>query len=293
MRLDFFRRGPDPLVETPPRSAWPLIVGGCHRSGTSLTRRLLNAHSRIYCGPEVKFFRDFYGDYFEDPLKHLRFLGSARAIAPEDELLAVAGRAFVELHERAAARADKRRWADKNPENVLYLEAWQHLLGDRWLMIHLVRNPLDTLASMQEAGFPLTIPAGLDERIAFYRRYTAAGLEFGRRHPDRYCRVLYEDLVASPEAVLGDVMRWAGEALEPAQLAFNAAAHESGLEDPKVAKTSGVHADSLDRWPTMLSADEARHIWEQTRDLWAVIDPDGRHAPANRELAGAAERPAR
>lgn len=286
MRLGFRRR-----ERADARRAWPLIVGGCHRSGTSLTRRILNAHSRIHCGPEIKFFRDFYADYFDDPLRHLRFLSSARAIVPEDDLLEVAGRAFVSLHERAAARAGKPRWADKNPENVLYLEPWQRLLGERWLMIHLVRHPLDTLASMKEARFPLTIPAELDERIAFYRRYTAAGLAFGERQPDRYYRLRYEDLVTSPEAVVGELMGWIGEALEPDQLAFNGAAHESGLEDPKVARTSEVHADSVGRWSTLLSPDEARQVWDSTRDLWAAIDPEGCHGsdpcgPADALTAG-------
>ncbi|MBI3997802.1 MAG: sulfotransferase [Armatimonadetes bacterium] len=52
------------------RKSWPIIIGGCPRSGTSLVRRILNAHSRIYSGPEVKFFRDFSGDYPNDPLRH-------------------------------------------------------------------------------------------------------------------------------------------------------------------------------------------------------------------------------
>ena len=53
------------------RNTWPIIVGGCHRSGTSLVRRLLNAHSRIYCGPEVKFFRDFFKDERDDIILEL------------------------------------------------------------------------------------------------------------------------------------------------------------------------------------------------------------------------------
>ena len=99
-------------------------------------------------------------------------------------------------------RAGKPRWADKNPENVLYLEQWQRLLGDSWLMIHVVRNPLDTLASIKEVEFPLTIPAGLEARIAFYLRYLEAGLRFGAAHPDRYCRVVYEQVVDKPRPVL-------------------------------------------------------------------------------------------
>ncbi len=102
------------------RRDWPIVVGGCHRSGTSLVRRILDAHPRIHCGPELTFFRDFYGDFRDDTLAHLRFARTARAVVPEDEALDVLGRAFVELHERAARRAGKPRWADKAPENVLY-----------------------------------------------------------------------------------------------------------------------------------------------------------------------------
>src|SRR3712207_6523404 len=119
-----------------PRNTWPIIVGGCHRSGTSLLRRMLDAHSRIHCGPEVKFFRDFFGDYAADPLRHLRFTTSARLAFPQVDLLGILGRAFLELHRAAASLAGKPRWADKNPENVLYLGEWQRLLADEWLLVH-------------------------------------------------------------------------------------------------------------------------------------------------------------
>ena len=184
------------------RNTWPIIVGGCHRSGTSLLRRILDAHSRIYCGPEVKFFRDFYNDYLvADPLRHVRFMASVRAILPEPELLEVLGAAFVSLHERAASVEGKLRWADKNPENVLYWSQWQRLLGDRWVFVHVVRNPLDTIASIKESNWSRSIPTDLDERIAFYMRYTQSGRDFGMMHPDRYYRVVYEDLIAHPPGV--------------------------------------------------------------------------------------------
>jgi Sulfotransferase family len=257
------------------RSEWPIVVGGCHRSGTSLLRRMLDAHSRIHCGPEVKFFRDFYGDYFEDPLQPYRFPRTARTLLPEDSLLDVLGGAFVTVHEQAARLAGKPRWADKAPENVVYLDQWQRLLGDEWLLLHVVRNPLDTLVSMDEVGFPLTIPADLEGRVAFYRRYTEAGLRFGGSFPDRYARVVYEELVASPEAVLAHLMSWLGEEPEPQQVAFNAAAHEAGLEDPKIAGTNGIHRRSVDRWRHYLTGDLATAVWAATSDLWDRIDPGG------------------
>lgn len=252
----------------------PIVVGGCHRSGTSLVRRLLNTHSRIHCPPEVKFFRDFHGDYPNDPLWSFRYVATARVLASEDELLELFGRTFVTLHERAAARRGKPRWADKNPENVLYLADWQRLLGDAWLFIHVVRNPLDTVASIKEAKFPRIIPADLAGRIALYRRYSRAGLDFATANPDRHYRLHYERLVRSPEATLRDLMAWLGEGFEPAQLAFNEAPQQRGLEDPKIAETSAVHTKSVDRWPTVLSAEEARLIEDETRDLWALLNAD-------------------
>lgn len=262
------------------RQDWPIIVGGCHRSGTSLVRRILNAHSRIHCAPEVKFFRDFFGDYPSDPLAHARFASSARALLPETELFELLGHAFVELHERAAARAGKARWADKNPENVLYLDAWTRLLGDRWLLLHVLRNPLDTLASIRETPFRLVIPTDLPGRIDHYLRYTEAGLAFGRAHADRYFGVLYERLAEEPEARIEAIMRWAEEQFEPRQLAFNAVPQGQGLEDPKVAVTAGVHGDSVGQWTTILSREDARVIWSRTRATWLRVDPACHWLPA-------------
>jgi Sulfotransferase family len=250
----------------------PIVVGGCHRSGTSVVRRMLDAHPNIHCGPEVTFFRDFYGAYADDPLGHLRFTQSARSLLPEEDLLDVLGRAFVTLHERAAELAGKRRWADKSPDNVLYTGAWDRLLGDRWLLVHVVRHPLDTLASMSEIGFPLTIPGDLAGRIDFYRRYTEAGLAFGELHPTRYRRVVYERLVSSPAAELSALMEWLGEELDPRQLEFNAVPHERGLEDPKIHDTTGLHTESVDRWQAELPAADAETAWQATRDLWERIE---------------------
>lgn len=183
------------------------------------------------------------------------------------------GRAFIKVHERAAAFVKKPRWADKNPENALYLTQWDRLLSTRWLFVHVVRNPLDTLASLKERNFPLSVPPSLPERIDFYRKYTLAGLAFGTAHPSRYRRVIYERLVGDPEEELRNLMQWLGEVFEPAQLEFNRIPHQTGLEDPKIANASTIHSDSVGRWTDAFTHAEALLIWNGTRDLWAEIDP--------------------
>jgi hypothetical protein len=250
------------------RAETPIVVGGCHRSGTSMVRRILDLHPEIHCGPEVAFFRDFHDDYFSDPLRHLRFTSTACDLVGEEEALDVLGHAFVELHGRAASLAGKRRWADKAPENVLYTRQWERLLGGDWIMVQLVRDPVDTIASMLEAGFPLTLPPDLQGRIDFYRRYTEAGFAFGKVAPDRYRRIVYEDLCRNPETVVRDLMAWLGEDFDDRQLDFGRVSRLPGLEDPKVAATDAVHTRSIDRGAEMLSKDEIAAIRAQTADLW-------------------------
>ncbi|MCX6082366.1 MAG: sulfotransferase [Chloroflexi bacterium] len=250
----------------------PIIIGGCHRSGTSLVRRILNSHSRIYCGPEIKFFKDWYGDYINDPITHARFIQSAKSILPEEELFSILGKAFIDIHIRAAERFDKPRWADKNPENVLYLHQWNQLLGKEWYFVQVVRNPLDTLASMIEANFKYALPSELDKKIDFYNSYSEAGLNFYESHPDRSYRIIYESLVKSPGKEINKLMQWLGEKAESIQLDFNSAQHQPGLEDPKIKKTQVVHSDSIDRWKRDLKSEEIQAILTKTLAIWKKLD---------------------
>jgi hypothetical protein len=270
-------------MKTPNRE-WPIIVGGCHRSGTSLVRRILNAHSRIHCGPEIKFFKDFYSDYVNDPIKHGRFIQSARSILPEEQLISILGKAFIELHEAAATQAVKPRWADKNPENVLYLHQWDQLLGDEWYFVQVVRNPLDTLGSMVEANFKFAIPADLPGKIDFYNQYTQAGLNFYQTHPERSYRIMYERLVASPWEQIELLMQSLGEKAEQSQMDFNSATHQVGLEDPKVKTTQKVHSDSIGRYKNDFSSQEIQEIQEKTSTVWRKLDPEGFYIPEQNNI---------
>ncbi|MCP4143412.1 MAG: sulfotransferase [Chloroflexi bacterium] len=264
----------------------PIIIGGVHRSGTSLVRRVLNAHTNIYCGPEVKFLKEWYGDYVSvnDPIKRARFIESARSLLPDKELFAILGAALINIHKAAAQLAGKSRWADKNPENVLYLDNLKSLLGDEWLFVHVTRNPLDTLASIAEANFKYAIPSDLDDRIGFYKKYSEAGLRYSEKYPEKCYRVVYEKLVTSPEKEIGKLMRWLGEIPEITQTNFSFFEHQEGLEDPKIRKTKMIHTQSINRWQGVFTRREAKFILEKTGVLWNRLDSNNDY-PLEKKLA--------
>lgn len=236
----------------------PIIAGGFYRSGTSLLRRLLDAHSRIHCGPEVKFFKDLHGDYRDDPLAHVRLFATLPSLGlTAEEIESIFGRAFVEAHELAARKAGKRRWADKNPENVLHLDAWQRLLPDGFVFIHVLRHPLDVLASLLEIGFPKAVPAVFADKVRLLSDFVAAGARFEAAHPDISYRLRYEDLVAEPDASLERLFAWLGERHEASVLTeFDLPIRGRGIEDPKVAGSRRVHDRSVGRWRADLSAEQ-------------------------------------
>lgn len=241
------------------RSALPIVVGGFYRSGTSLVRRLLDAHSRIHCPTEIKFLTDFHAYYRDDPLAHTRFFATLRVLGlPQDELLRLFAAAYREARERAARAHGKARWADKVPENVLFLDSWRKMLPEGFLFVHVVRHPLDALGSLEEAGFHKTVPRGIDERAALYRRFRSAGDDHVARYPQDSFELRYEALVNDPDSTLAALFAFLDERFERDVLVrFADRARGRGLEDPKAGRLGHIDRTSVGSSRQNLAADDA------------------------------------
>jgi sulfotransferase family protein len=277
------------------RQNLPIIIGGFYRSGTSLVRRLLDSHPNISCGPEVKFFRDLYGDFVKDELAHARFFRTVRSLGLSDwECLHILGSAFISCHALAAKKLNKRRWGDKNPENVLYLDQWRQLLPDGFVFLHVVRNPHDALASLKDVGFPKAVPATFDEKVALYARYASAGVTFCRTYPDQSITLSYEELVRHPKQTLTTLLERLEERFEPKMLeVFHLPERRLGLEDPKVVARADIHVESIGRWRGILTSAEQALIRSEL--TWLPLDDAGDWivtlaAPGQSHLAAAGEK---
>lgn len=218
-------------------------------------RRLLDSHSNIHCPPEIKWFKDFYGDYMHDELAHVRFFKTLHTLGlSEQELMHRFGHAYVECRELASVRLGCGRWADKNPENVLYLEQWGQLLEHKFLFLHVVRHPLDTLASLCNIGFEKAVPTTFEGKANLMRRYFECADVYRKQYIDRYKCLKYEALVETPELILSSMFEWMGEPYESKVLElFWSEERKKGIEDPKVAHTRNIHSTSLGRWKSDLS----------------------------------------
>jgi hypothetical protein len=193
----------------------------------------------------------------------------------EEELLDIYGNAFIRAHEMAAKRQGKKRWGDKNPENLLYLDLWFKLLKQKMLFIFVVRNPLDTIASFLEVGFHRAIPHAFEEKIALFQTYVETGLYFAQTHPEISYLIKYEDLVHNPETELVALFDFIGERFESNVLSgFCSEARQKGLEDPKILREKSIHNRSVGRGKNELTCEQQEYI---IRQCHSVIEKTGYH----------------
>jgi hypothetical protein len=234
---------------TEDRSSWPVIIGGPHRAGTTLVRRLINSHSRFFCPSEIKFHKDLLGQFPDDPLGFVRLPATIAALdLPTDVWIDAFGRAFVSCYELAAAAKGKARWADKNPENAVNVGQWDHLLERRMMFVLVVRHPLDTLASMAEIRMDRALPVDPAGRARHIGSYLRAGLDQIARFPERGVLVRYEALVDNPERALTQMLSRLGETFEPSMLEAVKDQRQDRIEDPKFWRFGAISQANVGRW---------------------------------------------
>jgi hypothetical protein len=254
-----------------PGKRWPIIVGGFYRSGTTLLRRLLDSHPNVHCPPEIKFFKDFYGDYLDDPLGHIRFFSTVQSCGiNRDKILAIFGGAYVDVREAASKKAGKQRWADKNPENSKFIYSWDKLLGGELFYLHVLRNPCDIICSLRESKFVKAVPQDLDGQLAMLDQYRSKALSYVGANRGKCFVIEYERLVRDPEGVLMPMFSFIGEDFDPRIMReLNSKKRGRGIEDPKIDASDRIHSNSVNRFQSELTKDEIGRIQKKTGQIYA------------------------
>jgi hypothetical protein len=237
------------------RMAAPFIVG-VGRSGTTLLRMMLDAHSQLAIPPETHFIpevadacraggensRDAFirvllssrrwTDFQLDPDEFRRRIN---ALAPFD--IGAALRAFYQLY---AERFGKSRWGDKTPTYLTQMQLIGELLPEA-SFIHLIRDGRDVALSVKDLWFgPRSITDAAETWVGRIRsaRKQAAKLS-------SYMEVRYEDLVRDAEPVLKRICQFVDLPWEPQLLQYH-----QGAEERLAEMSRDIHGREGDLWAT-------------------------------------------
>jgi len=248
------------LPPEPPPLSEPIFIGGAGRSGTTLMRALLDAHPRICCGPEFRSLPEISRLYWTMAVAN-QAIQQAYGNTPAD--LALQCRRYIEgltSHFRRAAA--KPRWAEKTPDNVLCMLGLGEIFPDA-RFIHMIRDGRDVACSLVTMTWRNPITGAKEERcqsIANAARYWCDVVRAGQRQTadprltGRVLIVLYEMLVAKPEATLRQVLQFLGESWDPAVLSYwqKDRTHEP-LEASRDQIARPVYTSAVGRWRTEMS----------------------------------------
>ena len=261
----------------------PLFIVGANRSGTTLLRLLLNAHSQVAIPDEINYFHSFrYADYYHWRTPGLSvsqfeafvddFLRSNQPVTPELDMSALRAdilsgpvdlrRPYKLLLEAWARHYGKARWGEKTPGNIYNAHYILAMFPDAHF-IQIVRDPRAVVRSMQKVSF-------FPDDVAFNALNLRKALAEGRAHVEetvpasQRLTVRYEDLVNAPVSALRRICAFADLAYEDGMLAFHQDASQymtpTAASSFNAAATRPISADRTDAWRRQLSGPEVATI---------------------------------
>jgi len=245
-----------------------IVVLGFPRSGTTLVRRLLDAHPRIACPGETCIFsasaRFLHSELVADGLEFGVMNGLSFAGFERTEVLNRLREFVFSFHNDYARKQQKARWAEKTAVDIFHLNEIEELCGDRVQYVCVVRHGLDVACSLQEfsdRGF--TYLSEIHNYVCQYPRVLEAFahawvdtntslLAFMNRNEGNSLRVNYEDLVASPDDQIKKMFDFLGEEVSSDLIATALKRPRStGLGDWKTFSRSDINRDSIHRWKSL------------------------------------------
>lgn len=251
-----------------------IVVLGTPRSGTTLLRRLLDAHPNIACPPETYVLsgaaRFLHEETFAQGLKIGALFGLGYAGFEEADVLArLRGFAFG-FFEEHAEKAGKQRWAEKTAFDAFHVPAIRRLCAGHVKFVCLHRHGLDVAASIAElvdktGGF-------VEELHRYVTRYpqpleayarawvdTATAIEdLAQAESDDALSIRYERLTEDPEAVLREVLAFVDEPWDDGIVERALGSSENvGFGDWKTYARAKVDTRSVQRWKSLPAATQS------------------------------------
>ena len=193
----------------------PIFVVGMHRSGTTLSERIISGHSRVAAGGETY-----------DITAALRRASGLHCRLETDRRI-VEARAGFDYRRMGQEYLDSMRWrtggapciTDKLPSNFLNIGFIARALPQARI-IRLRRDPIDVGLSNLRTLFSTAAGYSYDQMdfVHYFNRYEKLMEHWHAVFPGRILDVEYNDLVAEPEAMARRMAEFCGLDFEPAMV---------------------------------------------------------------------------
>lgn len=258
----------------------PIFVVGVPRSGTTLLRLLLNAHSKIAIGPETHFFKQVWAlrEKYGDLAKHenLQALWSDYTgeksfedfrfedISSVEETIFSSSKSYAgllkDLLTLYAQREGKLIWGEKTPEHLFNVEEileWYPTAR----IVHVIRDPRAVCSSLTK------VPWSSDDLISnarVWNRYLehAEQLKGKPGIASRMLEVLYEDLIANTEDTLIRICEFLDLEFETQMLEFHQQSSQYVEKDEpwKNNALSPLNTSSINKWKQEITATQRSEL---------------------------------
>jgi protein-tyrosine sulfotransferase len=275
----------------------PIFICGHPKAGTSLVRAIFDSHPELIVYPEeTVFFRRFlpqaenlkledklrlaeqtliqifewqqenppanqegypdrdYSDVSFDKVNHWMRDFIHSSYHNDGDILSAAVLAYGQVSDQIHDKTS--HWVEKSPYNEYYAKKIFNWWPDA-RCIHVLRDPRDNFVSYRRKH-----PDWEAEFFASnWRRSTAAGLKNQECfHPERYYILRYEDLTASPETVIRELVDFLNVSWDPSLT--NPTRDGKGWEGNSMFsnKFEGISAAPVARWKEKLASQDAKVI---------------------------------
>jgi tetratricopeptide (TPR) repeat protein len=227
------------------KAADPIFILGRPRSGSTLIEQILSSHSAIEGTAELPYITALAGrlegrdgpiPYGTDYLKPLGQLDAAALSDLGEEYLA---------DTRVHRKLDRPFFIDKKPANFSHIGMIQLILPNAKI-IDARRHPAATAVSMFKT-YSSKSSLRLAELGRYYRDYVALMAHFDRVLPGRIHRVIYEDMVANPEAEVRRLLDYLGLPFEEGCLRFYET-ERTVLTPSSEQVRKPISGDAVDYW---------------------------------------------
>jgi hypothetical protein len=219
----------------------PIFIVSSPRSGSTLLRLIIDAHSKIsipppgFMFPFIYPFLFSYGDLnnelnlrelIEDVTQFHKLKGWPEKLTVNEIIAAVKENSFVgvysAIHEIWAKKHGKVRWGEKTPRNIFFIGEILSCFPDAQF-IHIIRDGRDVAVDWVDN---LNWPKNIYSSAMEWREHILAIKPWrDKLSADQLIEIFYEDLVKDPFTVVQQVCNFVGEDVESNMLKYHSSEH--------------------------------------------------------------------